>query len=544
MKRTFSLILSVLMLFSLVACGENGKINTDISGNVSQTDTTNLQVGDADTTGTNSNTQVVVTTDNSEATNITNTENNEQSSNGEQHTHTYTVAKYSPSCETDGFTKYSCSCGDQYTEDTIPAKGHSYNDWEQKVAPTETSVGKEERKCKNCDKTESRELPKLIPGHTHRYTSSVTKEATCQTEGVKTFSCSCGAKYVETIAVKSHTYNKTGVVQPTCTTQGYTTYSCSCGNSYAANYTSPSHTYADYVCTVCGYTTIPQGYTAIYKPEHLNNLNLDGKYILMCDIDMIQTNWTSIGTISQPFTGIFDGNGYCVKNIRISSSGFFDVNEGEIKNLGLENLTIISNGDVGGLVRKNQGTISKCYVTGKITTTSYICRAGGLVGENIGTISNCYALCDVTATATENSLCAVGGLVGFSSGEINNCYASGKIKGTSEKWVANVGCLVGETSSVITNCFATGTVSSSAKEYSRSGGIIGVGNWKGTNCWYGGIKFTVKKGSSYTYEPTNVYGAEINVETLKTVKFQKETLGWSSDIWNFVEGQYPTLKKP
>lgn len=42
--------------------------------------------------------------------------------------------------------------------------------------------------------------------HSHSYTSKITKEATCTENGVKTFTCSCGATYTEVIPAKGHNY--------------------------------------------------------------------------------------------------------------------------------------------------------------------------------------------------------------------------------------------------------------------------------------------------------------------------------------------------
>ncbi len=42
------------------------------------------------------------------------------------------------------------------------------------------------------------------PTHTHSYTSSVTKNPTCTEEGVRTYSCTCGASYTESIAKTGH----------------------------------------------------------------------------------------------------------------------------------------------------------------------------------------------------------------------------------------------------------------------------------------------------------------------------------------------------
>ena len=44
------------------------------------------------------------------------------------------------------------------------------------------------------------------PSHVHNYTSKVTKEATCTTNGTKTYTCSCGDKYTETIPATGHNW--------------------------------------------------------------------------------------------------------------------------------------------------------------------------------------------------------------------------------------------------------------------------------------------------------------------------------------------------
>ena len=44
------------------------------------------------------------------------------------------------------------------------------------------------------------------PEHTHSYQSAVTKEATCTEKGIRTYTCSCGNKYTEELAVLSHKY--------------------------------------------------------------------------------------------------------------------------------------------------------------------------------------------------------------------------------------------------------------------------------------------------------------------------------------------------
>ena len=57
----------------------------------------------------------------------------------------------------------------------------------------------------------------------HSYTATITTQPTCAKEGVRTYKCSCGATYTETIAKTSHNSNSTiPAVSATCTKTGLT----------------------------------------------------------------------------------------------------------------------------------------------------------------------------------------------------------------------------------------------------------------------------------------------------------------------------------
>lgn len=77
------------------------------------------------------------------------------------------------------------------------------------------------------------------PTHTHTYTNSVTKAATCTADGVRTYKCSgCSDSYTEKITKLGHDYKKT-VTAPTCTAQGYTTHKCNrCSDTKKDTYTA------------------------------------------------------------------------------------------------------------------------------------------------------------------------------------------------------------------------------------------------------------------------------------------------------------------
>ncbi len=205
--------------------------------------------------------------------------------------------------------------------------------------------------------------------------------------------------------------------------------------------------------------------------------------------------WIPIGSYGdkdennkRPFSGTFDGGNYIVSGVYASSSNSYQglfgyaTSSVTIKNLGVT-ASFINYG--GGLVGKNEGTITNCYATGNVSGSI----SGGLVGKNEGTITDCYTTGNVEVrrvNSYDNSIYAGGGLVGYNSGVITNCYATGNVKDRGD-----VGGLVGYNSGSITNCYATGNVKGD------SGGVGGlVGENKGSimNCYATG---NVSGGGGY-----------------------------------------------
>lgn len=68
-----------------------------------------------------------------------------------------------------------------------------------------------------------------------------------------------------------------------------------------------------------------EGYTAIYTAEDLNNIrnDLDGNYYLAADIDLDGIVWEPVGTESNPFTGVLDGRGHAIINMRPVASAIY-----------------------------------------------------------------------------------------------------------------------------------------------------------------------------------------------------------------------------
>lgn len=228
---------------------------------------------------------------------------------------------------------------------------------------------------------------------------------------------------------------------------------------------------------------IKQGYTCIKSGEDLMkfiNENPNGKYILMCDIDFSKFDFQTMGkTQAEAFNGVFEGNGYKMKNLNKSLFDFTGSNA-VINNVNLEDIKITTpslseNGDpqiasCGALVGKmSLGTISNCKVSGSINLQyppgNVIGKGiGGLVANNNGTIKNCSA---DNLTINTPSASNVGGIAGSTdNGSITGCSFNGSLSGN---W--DVGGIVGVmySGAEISDCKSTGTI----KGNQRVGGIAG-----------------------------------------------------------------------
>lgn len=118
-----------------------------------------------------------------------------------------------------------------------------------------TEVAKDEPKKETPKKEEvtptpspSQPVAPSQPAHTHSYSSSVTTQATCSEEGVKTYRCSCGHSYTESIPCTAHSYVETKT-EATCTSSGDTTKRCQTCGHVLFNQDSPAlgHNYSTQV---------------------------------------------------------------------------------------------------------------------------------------------------------------------------------------------------------------------------------------------------------------------------------------------------------
>ncbi len=113
--------------------------------------------------------------------------------------HDYKTAVTAPTCTEDGFTTYTCACGDSYADDYVDATGHSYTS-EITTPATHTATGVMTYTCSACGDTYTEVIAKIK----HTYTSEVIEEAQCEKDGQKLFACECGHSYTEKIPALDH----------------------------------------------------------------------------------------------------------------------------------------------------------------------------------------------------------------------------------------------------------------------------------------------------------------------------------------------------
>lgn len=266
------------------------------------------------------------------------------------HTHSYTETIVKPTCTEDGYTVHTCTCGDSYTDTTVPALGHSYGEWVVTTNPTTTSAGLKERTCTTCNHKDTEEVPAITVTHTHTYgkwqvatnpTETTTgllvrncqedddsqtkilpalnkedyKEGgngvspTCKTTGIYEYVYEIDGQefsFKVTLAKLEHELETT-TVKPTCTTKGYTKVTCkNCDYEQTTEINALGHDWNyeeatcehDKHCTVCG--TVAQNQLNHSLEEHKTEATCteDGKIEYVCSICD-----KKIGEVSIPATG-------------------------------------------------------------------------------------------------------------------------------------------------------------------------------------------------------------------------------------------------
>ncbi len=191
------------------------------------------------------------------------------------HTYKKTAEQIDATCTESGKTEtYECEvCGNVFGGETIPAKGHSWNDGEVTTEPTCTEAGVRTYTCEECGATKTEEIEAL--GHQGKVTKEG-KPATCTETGLTDeITCErCGTVLQEQteIEAKGHDfdYEHQQVTEATCTTDGKVVTVCKdCGETMESVISALGHN-KDIVVEAKESTCTERGNKTYYRCSRCN----------------------------------------------------------------------------------------------------------------------------------------------------------------------------------------------------------------------------------------------------------------------------------
>ncbi len=166
---------------------------------------------------------------------------------------------------------------------------------------------------------------------------------------------------------------------------------------------------------------------------------LSASFVLGANIDMNGISIEPIGDSSNPFTGIFDGAGYTIKNLSFNTESNADqalfgyVSGATIRGITLEKANIVGRTDTAALIGTVQdgATVQNCTVIDStIVGESHV---GAIIGavrqKNIASAKTVISGCTVedstiTSTKKERDFAYIGGIVGgIGASKTDTCYA-------------------------------------------------------------------------------------------------------------------------
>ena len=250
--------------------------------------------------------------------------------------------------------------------------------------------------------------------------------------------------------------------------------------------------------------------TNVYELQQISG-ELTAWYELGNDIDASDTNnWNigygfiPIGRYTAPFEGVFDGKGHVIAGLDINQPygicvGLFGCTgtTSEIRNVGLNDVTINGCICVGGLAGFNRGAIEACCVSGSVGGCTQV---GGLVGTNYGLITNCYSTADVWGRqdcpeSIGGQDTFIAGLVGRSpDGVLEDCFSTGRVSGNDCAGLAGIcggeciGCFWDiETSGQLTSACGIGKTTAEMQTWAT----FDAAGWDSLSIW------TICEGMDY-----------------------------------------------
>lgn len=281
-------------------------------------------------------------------------------------------------------------------------------------------------------------------------------------------------------------------------TSAYTVYPAAEGStckrySNMFNHKFTQHEYNDEygVCIRCGewqeatpngdyYEIHNQGQLRWFADQVSNKGQTTINARLMASFAMDSTEWTPIGTESNPFAGEFDGGGKTITGLKCTDKskdyvGLFGYASGAaIQNVTVQDSAFNGNEYIGAVCGYiTGGTITNCHAvntaiggTGGYTEGKYY---GGIVGYITGNTN--VTSCTNSASTVNGGYC-LGGIAGFAGRNttVQRCFNSGAV---TCKY-AKSGGIVGQTLyATVQDCGNTGAVTKPYYNSQQYGGIVG-----------------------------------------------------------------------
>lgn len=202
-----------------------------------------------------------------------------------------------------------------------------------------------------------------------------------------------------------------------------------------------------------------------------------------------ENNFTPIGNSNKSFKGNFDGKGYTVSGIRVSSSNhycslFGQISGSSVKNVILSDARFISsNSYCGGIVGFcNNSAVTNCWVKSNVCIggRNYV---GGIAGQFSGnTMSGCRSEAMLTTTGTGNRFGGIAGTLD-DNGNIKHCIVDGAtIPSVSSYYGAVVGNFWSGTltNNYYANCTVAGVANATNVGYCIRDGVLA--DYDGARC--------------------------------------------------------------
>lgn len=221
------------------------------------------------------------------------------------------------------------------------------------------------------------------------------------------------------------------------------------------------------------------------KPYEVSNITQlesvarhNGKnFIQTADIDFNYESFISLCTYDTPFTGVYDGGGYSIKNILSTSDakyyGIFRAvgEKGTVKNLTADGCTYKGSEGVGIIAGYNWGVITDCTVRNCFVTSDEY-YAGSICGLSNGIIKTCEVFNNVV-----NGTRYIGGVCGWNEGVIRECNST---MNNITAGYQQAGGVAGLNEGTISYCRTYSDAVSTGKGF--AGGITGVNEGTINNC--------------------------------------------------------------